>query len=200
MPSTNPAYRKMPKSNANKDRVFVAIYARPENSSLGSTQSTSGSSDKSRARKATVQRYNWGIWVEPKFSEGCGTAFDLEDNVANSSVVNPFGWRLVVAEHDIPPPLMLVRLMIGKVVEGMSMADVANVLKEVPLPSDPGSRVADVVAWIQAAVAELQKCGCAQQFAMEWFMEEALRDAITWEGKGGAVVGKLNYTWSRTFP
>ena len=184
----------------NKDRVFVAIYARPENSSLGSTQSTSGSSDRSRTRKATVQRYHWGIWIEPKFSEGEGTAFDLEDSVANSNLNNPFGWRLLVAEHDAPPERMLVRLMIGKVVEGMSMADVANVLKEVQLPSDPGSRVADVVAWIQAAIAELQKCGCAQQFAQEWFMEEALADAVRWEGKGGRVVGKVNYTWSRTFP
>ena len=196
------AYRKLPTGAMNKDRVFVAVYSRPENTSLSSNLSTgtSGSSDKSRSKKPTVQRFHWGIWIEPKFSEGCGTSFDLVDNAANSSVCNPFGWRMVVAEHDAPPARMLVRLMIGKVVEGMSLADVANILKEVHLPSDPGSRVVDVVAWIQAAVAELQKRACAQMFALEWFMEEALVDAVRWEGKGGKEVGKVNYTWSRTYP
>lgn len=104
----------------------------------------------------------------------------------------------MVEEHNSLPPRMLCRLMIGKIVEGMSTADVANVLRQVELPSDPGSRVVDVVAWVQAAIKELQKCGCAQMFATEWFMEQALGDAAKWEGK--KEVGKLNYTWSRTFP
>jgi hypothetical protein len=192
------AYTKI-SSGMNKLRVFVAVYSRPENTSLASTLSTT-SSDRSRSTKPTAQRYHWGIWVEPKFSDGYGTSFDLEDSVANSSVCNIFGWRLQITDHDAPPARMLVRLMIGKAEEGASMADVANVLKEVQLPSDPGSRVVDVVGWMQAAIVELQKHGWAQTFALEWFMDEALADAVRWEKKGGQEVGKVNYTWSRTFP
>ncbi|KAF2688870.1 hypothetical protein K458DRAFT_428358 [Lentithecium fluviatile CBS 122367] len=189
------------KDDMNKPRVFVAVYSRPETTSLGSTLSTNtSSSSHSRSHKPTAQHYHWGIWIEPKGSTGAGTSFDLEDSVAHSSVYNPFGWRLLIAEHESLPSRMLVRLMVGKVVEGMTVADVANVLKEVQLPSDPGSRVVDVVAWIQAAIKALQGCGCAQTFAPEWFMEEALADAARSEGKGGREVGKVNYTWSRTFP
>lgn len=186
----------------NKDRVFVAVYARPEaaTSTLSSTASTtaSTSSSASRSKKPSAQRYHWGIWTEPKGSTGAGTSFDLDDSAADAGLGNPFGWRLLVDEHKVLPARMLCRLMIGKIVEGMTTADIANVLRQVELPSDPGSRVVDVVAWIQAAIKELQKCGCAQMFATEWFMEQALGDVTKFEGK--KEVGKLNYTWSRTFP
>lgn len=184
----------------NKDRVFVAVYARPETpvSTLSSTASTTASTSSSRSKKPNVQRYHWGIWIEPKGSTGAGTSFDLDDSAADAGLGNPFGWRLLVDERKELPARMLCRFMIGKIVEGMTAADIANVLRQVELPSDPGSRVVDVVAWIQAAIKELQKCGCAQMFAVEWFMEQALGDVAKWEGK--KEVGKLNYTWSRTFP
>ncbi|KAF2243502.1 hypothetical protein BU26DRAFT_437095 [Trematosphaeria pertusa] len=96
---------------------------------------------------------------------------------------------------------MLGRIMVGKLVEGMGGADVADVLRGVPLPSDPGSGVADAVAWVGRALEELQRVGCAERFSVEAFMGEAVGFAAQWAGRGKrGEPEKVNYTWSRTFP
>lgn len=177
---------------SNKDRVFVAIYTRPGTSEL---ESLSSSRSKTKPTK-----YHWGIWVEPKNSSDSGTSFDLEDSVAYSSVTNPFGWRFHIDDHKALPPRMLGRIMIGKMPEGMSGSDVTGILKSVPLPSDPDSLIVDVVAWIKAAIEELQNAGAAERFPIDVFMNDALGFAIQWHAKGGKEVEKMNYTWSRTFP
>ncbi|KAF2178978.1 hypothetical protein K469DRAFT_597445 [Zopfia rhizophila CBS 207.26] len=177
---------------ANKDRVFIAIYTRPGTSDLSSLSSTRS--------KPKPDKYHWGIWVEAKNSSGAGTSYDLEDSVAYSSVTNPFGWRFHIDDHKAPPPRMLGRIMIGKMPEGMSGANIAGILKEVPLPSDPGSVIGDVVAWIKATIEELQDAGCAERFSIEAFMSDALGFATNWHAKGEREAQKVNYTWSRTFP
>lgn len=91
---------------------------------------------------------------------------------------------------------MLGRIMIGKVPEAMGMNDVAAVLREVPLPDG----VEDPVAWIQAAIVELQDVGCAERFSVEAFMSDAMGHAGGWHAKNKREPEKVNYTWSRTFP
>lgn len=177
---------------SNKDRVFVAIYTRPGSSAPSSLNSAK--------TKSTPQKYHWGIWVEPKSSTGAGTSFDLEDSVAYSSVTNPFGWRLHIDEHKAPPSRMLGRIMIGKMVDGTTAAEVADILRHIQLPSDPNSAILDAVAWIRAAIYELQAVGCAERFSVDAFMDDALSNAVTWHAKGKREPEKINYTWSRTFP
>lgn len=177
---------------SNKNRVFVAVYTRPGSSTMSSLNSTKP--------KPTPQKYHWGIWIEPKHGSGAGTSFDLEDAAGYSSVTNPFGWRLHIDDHKAPPARMLGRIMIGKIVEGMTTTDIANLLRQVQLPSEPGSAIADAAAWTQAAIQELQEVGCAETFSVEAFMADAVGHAVAWHGKGGAEVQKVNYTWSRTFP
>jgi hypothetical protein len=176
---------------SNKDRVFVAVYVRPGSSELDSLSSTRS--------KTKPQKYHWGIWIEPKNSDGSGTSFDLEDSISFSSVTNPFGWRYHIDDHSSVPSRMLGRFMIGKVPEGMSVTDVGSALKLVPLPSDPQSPVGDVVAWIKAAIEELQEAGCAETFPIDTFINDALDQVVVWHNKGLSRE-KVNYTWSRTFP
>ncbi|KAF2464592.1 uncharacterized protein BDR25DRAFT_307131 [Lindgomyces ingoldianus] len=177
---------------SNKDRVFIAVYTRPGSSELDSLSPTRS--------KPKPQNYRWGIWVEPKNSTGAGTSFDLEDSVAYSSVTNPFGWRFHFDDHKSPPPRMLGRIMIGKLPEGMSVTDVTNILKRVPLPCDPGSAITDVVMWIKAVIEELQEAGYAETFSIETFMGDALAFATTWHSRNSRDIEKVNYTWSRAFP
>ncbi|KAH7117574.1 hypothetical protein B0J11DRAFT_87998 [Dendryphion nanum] len=173
---------------SNKDRVFIAIYRHPHDSELTSLSS-----------RPKAQRYQWGIWVEPKNSTGQGTSFDLEDSAAFSSVANPFGWRLHIDDHKYLPTRMLGRIMIGKMPEGTNGSDVAEILKAVPLPSDPGSIIEDGVAWIRAAIEELQDMGGAESFSVDTFIDDALGHAVSWQ-KNSKGPEKVNYTWSRTFP
>ncbi|KAF2118750.1 hypothetical protein BDV96DRAFT_642926 [Lophiotrema nucula] len=177
---------------SNKDRVFVAIYTRPGSSELDSLAST-----RSRTKP---DKFHWGIWVEPKSSNGNGTSYDLEDSIAFSSVTNPFGWRFHIDDHKSLPPRMLGRVMIGKVPESMNPTDVGSALEVIPLPSDPSSAIPDAVAWIKAAIEELQAAGCAERFSIDAFMDDALGHAVSWHQKGSQEVQKVNYTWSRTFP
>ncbi|KAF2443294.1 hypothetical protein P171DRAFT_35168 [Karstenula rhodostoma CBS 690.94] len=178
---------------SNKTRVFVAVYTRP-------TASDSSTISASKSRP-TAQKYHWGLWLEPKGSNGNGTSFDLEDAAAYSSVSSPFGWRLHFDEHKSLPSHMLGRVMIGKMVEGSTEADVANVLMQVQMPCEAGSPVGDAVEWIKRVIYELQEMGCAEMFSIDAFMEEALSHAITWHGKKGRKEPeKVNFTWSRTFP
>jgi hypothetical protein len=177
---------------SNKDRVFIAVYTRPGSSELASLSSTKS--------KPPPSAYQWGLWVEPKNSTGHGTSFDLEDQISFSSVTNPFGWRFHIDDHKTPPPRMLGRLMIGKMPEGMSGTDLSCVLKDVPLPSDPGSHVVDSVGWILAVIEVLQEVGAAETFPIDNFLGDALAYAHKWHTKGRTVCEKVNYTWSRTFP
>ena len=177
----------------NKIRVFVALYTRPE-----ASNTSTASSLKSRPK---AQAFHWGLWLEPKGSTGEGTSFDLEDSSAYSSISSPFGWRLHIDEHKTTPSHMLGRIMIGKMVEGSSDADVAQILTQVQLPSEPGSQINDAVEWIKRVITELQDLGCAESFGIDVFMEKALSYAVSWNGKKSKKVPeKINYTWSRTFP
>lgn len=178
---------------SNKIRVFVGIYTRPDGSNT-----SAASSSKSRP---AAQNFHWGLWLEPKGSQGHGTSFDLEDALAYTNVSNPFGWRLHIDEHKTFPPNMLGRIMIGKMVLGSSDADVAQILTQVQLPNEPGSRVADSVEWIKRVIAELQELGCAEVFGIDVFIDKALSHAVTWSSKKQKEEPeKINYTWSRTFP
>lgn len=176
---------------SNKNRVFVAIYTRIDTSSLSTLSAKS---------KTNPDNYHWGIWIEPKGSTGQGTSFDLEDSITFSSVTNPFGWRFRIDEHKSLPPRMLGRVMIGKLSEEMTNADIMEVLKMVPLPSDPHSPVQGVVDWVKAAIAELQEVGAAERFSIDTLIGDALVYTAQWLAKPGKEAGKVNYTWSRTFP
>lgn len=177
---------------SNKIRVFVAVYTRP----TASDSSTISASKPS----PTAQKYHWGLWLEPKGSNGCGTSFDLEDAVAYSSISSPFGWHLHIDEHRSLPPHMLGRIMIGKMVDGSAESDIAKILTQVQLPCEAGSPVADAVEWIKRAICEMQEAGCAEIFSIDAFMEQALSHAVTWHSKKGRnEPEKVNFTWSRTF-
>lgn len=183
---------------SNKTRVFVAIYTRPE-----ASNTSTASSRKSRPK---AQNFHWGLWLEPKGSTGEGTSFDLEDSSAYTSISSPFGWRLHIDEHKSIPSHMLGRIMIGKMVEGSSDADVGQILTQVQLPSEPGSEVSDAVEWIKRVITELQGLECAESFGVDVFMERALSYAVSWNSKKSkkesekVLAEKVNYTWSRTFP
>ncbi|KAF1966459.1 hypothetical protein BU23DRAFT_440388, partial [Bimuria novae-zelandiae CBS 107.79] len=141
------------------------------------------------------QKYHWGLWLEPKASTGNGTSFDLEDAVAYPTVSNPFGWRLHIDEHKSLPSHMLGRIMIGKMVEGSTEADVAQILTQVQMPNEPGNQVGDAVEWIKRAIAELQEMRCAESFSIDAFMEEAVSYAASWHSKKGSKEPeKVNYT------
>jgi hypothetical protein len=178
---------------SNKIRVFIAVYTRPT-ASISSTPSSTKS-------RPTAQKYHWGLWLEPKGSIGNGTSFDLEDAVDHSSPSSPFGWRLQIDEHKALPSHMLGRIMIGKMVEGGTEADIAKVLTQVQMPCETGSPVGDAVEWIKRVIFELQEVGCAERFSIDAFMDEALSNAVTWQSKKGCKEPeKVNFTWSRTFP
>jgi hypothetical protein len=175
-----------------KDRVYVAVYSQ----AVTDIDSTMSSNSRDKAGK-----YHWGIWIEPKGSEGEGTSFEIEDATTYSSRTSPFGMRLLIEDHKTTPPSMLGRLMIGKMPEGSTGKDIGPILSEIPLPGDPGSPIPDGVAWIKAAILELQEANCAERFFVDQFVKDAVSRAKRWEtnrAKGAAK--KVNYTRSRTFP
>lgn len=177
-----------------KERVYVAVYA----ASFIDIESTTTASVNSRNKAA---KYHWGIWVEPKGSEGEGTSFDIETPTStNFTGASLFGLRLQTEDHKTTPPNMLGRLMIGKLPEGSTAKEIGPVLSEIPLPGDPGSPIQDNVSWIKAAIMELQEASCAERFFVEQFIKDAVSRAKKWESNRSKGPGKVNYTRSRTFP
>ncbi|KAF2650123.1 hypothetical protein K491DRAFT_552560, partial [Lophiostoma macrostomum CBS 122681] len=124
--------------------------------------------------------FHWSIWIEPKRAPDTGTSFALTDSLPHASVTDPFGWRLDVMSYDSLPSRMFGRIMIGKVPEDLSKKDIEETLKEVPLPSDPGSGVSDGVDWLKGALEVLQDCGAAERFSIEAFMGDAMGNAVQW--------------------
>jgi hypothetical protein len=178
-----------------KARVFVAVYA---SSSFTDIESTTTTSIGSRSKAA---KYHWGIWIEPKGSEGEGTSFDIEEPSSHSYTgASLFGLRLQIEDHKTTPPNMLGRLMIGKIPDDATVKDIGPILNEIPLPGDPGSPIQDNVAWIKAAIIELQEASCAERFFVDQFIKDAVSRAKKWESSKSGPPKKVNYTRSRTFP
>jgi hypothetical protein len=178
---------------SNKDRIFVAIYMRPDTS-------TSTVSCYSSASNPKPAKFQWGIWIEPENSQGAGTAFHVEDDLNVPYLLYSFDSHFHRDEHKAPPANMLGRLMIGKIPQEQSIRDVERILRKVPLPSDPASSITDTLGWTRTASEDLQQAGLAERFSVDTFVADALIHARQWYAKGGKTIEKINYTWSRTFP
>ena len=170
----------------NKPRVFIALYARPNASSLSSTRS-----------KTPPSTYRWGIWIEPKGSAGDGISYDALSSLAFATTNNAAGWHLSIAPHSAFPADMLGRIMVGKLPEGLEPEDVGALLTHVPLPA--GAGLEGEVEWVRVALGEFQRNGCAEIFSIEQFVGDAVGYADGWMAKEKRYQ-KVNYTWSRTFP
>ncbi|OCK76035.1 hypothetical protein K432DRAFT_396784 [Lepidopterella palustris CBS 459.81] len=176
---------------SNKDRVFVALYVRDGITGTESIRS-----------KPNHSIYVWGIWIEPKGSSGEGTSFSVEESSGFADAENPAGWNLVIKGYSQWPHAQLGRIMIGKLPEGFAGADVAALLRDIPLPDAHASPVENGVTWMKMAIGELQRNGCAERFSVDQFVDDALGYADAWyaKDKRGERNEKINYTWSRTFP
>jgi hypothetical protein len=68
-------------SRSNKARVFVSLYFRP-----GVTRHPDGA-------ELGYARFHWGIWVEPKGSQGIGIIYQVFYEPPYSNVAGSGGWK-----------------------------------------------------------------------------------------------------------
>lgn len=178
---------------SNKDRIFVAIYLRPDDGSA-STVNTATSHN-----SLSPSRYLWGIWIEQKGSNGQGVSYDVEDDSSEPYLMYSFDDHFHCQERSQPPANMLGRMMIGKIPQGRTSKEVYQILKRIPLPSDPATQISDTAGWTKAAIEELQGHMIAEKFDTNRFFQDAMKQAVNWQ-REGLTRQKANYTWGRTFP
>lgn len=163
--------------------------------------STSTTSCYSSASNPNPSKFQWGIWIEPKNSNGAGTSFHVEDDLSVPFLLYSFDSHFHQEEHKQPPATMLGRIMIGKLPIERTVREVERILRRIPLPSDPACpQINDTMDWTKAAIEELQQQGMAERFPIDTFAADALVHAGQWYSKQGKGIEKINYTWSRTFP
>lgn len=120
--------------------------------------------------------YHWGILIQPKNPKHHDSnALDVSDGI----VVDP------VAHRDLNPNLewnfrakadvsgsLLGRVMIGKVPNKATNAEIEAMLREVPFPAKDTAQ--NCVTWTMAAIQVLQNEGIAEDFNVDQFMTKAL--------------------------
>ncbi|KAG8162355.1 hypothetical protein KVR01_008120 [Diaporthe batatas] len=139
MPHAVPVYKRP----SNKDRLYIALYAR------GGDSIMSGGEDK----------YHWALLVGPKHedSNSKGKRFHVKETMTTVDGRTQSRW--LYEERDIgmnPTAMILVRVIIGKVA---NLERVASVLRKVPLHQEQAGW--NCVSWLRDALEALRRDGKA---------------------------------------
>lgn len=133
--------------------------------------------------------YHWGILIQPKkpkLGRDSSAAYDVSDaakpDPATRRDLNPnYDWH-VRAKRDANNPFvsgnLLGRVMIGKVPNHITDADIEDLLGKIPLPVKNTEQ--NCVTWTLAAIQALQKERLAEDFDVNQFMIKALELADEW--------------------
>ncbi|KAK7697938.1 hypothetical protein SLS64_013025 [Diaporthe eres] len=157
MPHAVPVYMRP----SNKDRLYIALYAR------GGDSIMSGGEDK----------YHWALLVGPKHEDSNSTGKRFHVKETMTTVDGRTQSRWVFEERDIgmnPTAMILVRVIIGKVA---SLERVAAVLREVPVRDNQSGW--NCVWWLREALEMLRADGKALGRSA----------SVAWEEAGEAAMG-----------
>jgi hypothetical protein len=161
---------------SNKRRVILTIHHRDE-LSLGSNRTQLG-----------YAACHWGILIQPKKPKGSSSnAYDVSNGAKPDPItrqdLNPnFEWRFRTSlrvNHRLSGHL-LGRVMIGKVPNNVTDAQIEAILGAVPLPVKNATPEQNCVTWILAAIRALQQHGLAEAFDVNQFLASALQYGHSW--------------------
>ncbi|KAJ5550595.1 hypothetical protein N7535_001462 [Penicillium sp. DV-2018c] len=147
--------------------------------------------------------YHWGILIAPKRSKGPDCyAFDATDGIILDSGrdLNPEGnWHFREKANHNPEKdgHFLGRVMIGKVPNEVTYAEIHGLLAAIPLPQKGALPEQNCVTWTRAAICELQRKGLVEQFDLDRFMDESLAFADRRLKDTDSTPVSMNYTSRR---
>jgi hypothetical protein len=178
---------------ANKDRVFVTLYARPAISNNPSIRA-----------QYEHAAYHWAIFVQPKGSQGLGSAYDVKFTDTYSNIPGSGGWQYQYREtaNLLNTHSCLGQILIGKLPPEITSNHVHQILRRIPIPLEEAEPLQNCVTWVALGISELQRNGCAENFDVGVFMDDALASADRWLAQNQMLTGpiiKENYT-NRKFP
>lgn len=172
-----------PNMSRGKNRVFVGLYFRQ------------GITANPLSTSLNHARFHWAIRVEPKGSNGRGTCYEVKEEDVYVNVLGSGGWRYYRTEAE-GDPMLMGRIMVGKLPRGVGAADVDGMLKEVPLPREGAEPLENCVSWTERALGALRGRGWVEEFDIGGFMEHA-RERVTLWFESGVYPEKMsidNYT------
>ncbi|KAJ5473493.1 hypothetical protein N7475_003059 [Penicillium sp. IBT 31633x] len=177
----------------NKRQVFLSLYHR---------DSLSLSNNRQRLGYAA---YHWGIIVAPKNSKGSNCyVFDVSDGIILDSVnrvnLNPDGdwhFRERANVHPERSGHLLGMVMIGKVPNEISYAQIRGILELIPLPRKDALPEQNCVSWTKAAISRLQENSLVEKFELDRFMDESLAFADQRLRSTESTSPRINYTGRR---
>lgn len=150
-----------------KYRVSVAGFVRDGISNNPSLETTYGHA-----------MYHWGIWVEPKGSEGPGRLYDVEEHQPMNSAEGPIpgGWKSGLRDSNFNTNYRLIgRIMIGKLPAGKGYHEIEALLNQVPVPVNGTQE--DCIVWTKNVIRSLQgrdsTTPWAEKFNVDDFMDHA---------------------------
>ncbi|KAL2760729.1 hypothetical protein ACRALDRAFT_205365 [Sodiomyces alcalophilus JCM 7366] len=157
----------VPTMRGNKYRVYLAAFSRDGISNNPQLEPSYG-----RAM------YHWGIWLEPKNSQGQGRLYHVEHHEPMNSATGPIpgGWKFGLRQTSSHTSQRLIgRIMIGKLPAGKDYNDIEHLLSQVPVPTQ-GSGEEDCITWVMEAIRVLQKQEpnpWAEEFDVDKLMDHA---------------------------
>lgn len=177
---------------SNKRQVFVSLHHR-DALSVGNNRQRLGHA-----------AFHWGILICPKSSNRADCyAFDVSDGIVLDSVhrvnLNPEG-NWLFREKQVDPKMSVRRLgrvMIGKVPNEVTYAEIHDLLGAILLPQKGAVPEQNCVTWTKAAICELQKNRLAEQFDLDRFMNESLAFADQRIQNTETTPASINYTGRR---
>ena len=160
---------------SNKRRVIVAIHHR-DRFSLGE--------DRQRLQHGA---FHWSILTAPKSSKGADNiAYDVSNGARESpdgsTAPNPNGEWFFRGKGNVDPQRsshLIGRILIGKIPNDISDAQIKEKLRQVPLPDKAAIPEQNCVSWIWDAIRVLQDANIIGKFDMGRFAEWALTCADT---------------------
>jgi hypothetical protein len=178
---------------SNKRQVFLSLHHR-DALSIGGNRQRFGHA-----------AYHWGILISPKSSKGPDCyAFDVSDGILLDPVrrvnLNPEGNWLFREKANINPEKsghLLGRVMIGKVPNEVTYAEIHGLLRAIPLPQKGAVPEQNCVTWTRAAIFKLQENGLVERFDLDRFMDESLAFADQRLQSTESTPASINYTGRR---
>ncbi|KAF3028981.1 hypothetical protein E8E15_009918 [Penicillium rubens] len=130
--------------------------------------------------------------------------FDVSDGVLLDPVrrvnLNPNGNWVFREKANINPQNsghLLGRVMIGKVPNEVTYAQINGLLAAIPLPQKGALRVQNCVTWTKAAIWKLQENGLVEKFDVGQFMDDSLDFADKRIRSPESTPTSINYTARR---
>ncbi|KAN0079708.1 hypothetical protein V8E54_004922 [Elaphomyces granulatus] len=145
--------------------------------------------------------YHWGILIRPKYPSGHDThAFDITNGVRldgkTRTDLNPNrDWYFRLNEHVNPAnnTHILGGIMVGKVPHEVTISQIEDILRPVPLPVKGAMPKETCATWVKAAIQALQEAELVEKFDVDGFMAHAQDFANKRMAKGGPPE-YINYT------